>query len=224
MDDDNDARLVADVAASLRVWQAAEGRPAPTKILRETVWFFWQNPRMPKPRVGGKYPRTSQWSREAAEAALAADGLSGRLVIEHVRPMHRLLRRLIDEPLLVPELVEELRAGLEVVVVTKDQSAKLPDGDSPTDRYRAAGLDLREFRSLDEWEAVLRRDAVRPAQLAHIDVGDTLWDAMEREWMVVDADERGLTLEDSHGDVEHHGWGALLTLCVRTCPPPSPSL
>lgn len=191
-----DARLVADVAAALRAWQEASGRPAATKTLRETVWFYWQNPRMPRPRVSGKYPRSARWSREAAEVVLDGDGtVQGRLVIEHIEPMHRLLRRLIDEPLEPTEVASVLSAGLDVVLVTKEQSKLLPDAGSAEERYRAAGLDLNDFRSLDDWQDEANAWVSQPEHLAGVAVGDVLWDAVNREWAVVDADKDGLALQ-----------------------------
>ncbi len=55
-----DARLVTDVARALRAWQASTERPAATKVLREAVRFFWQNPRLKRPVVSGKYPRSAR--------------------------------------------------------------------------------------------------------------------------------------------------------------------
>jgi hypothetical protein len=54
--DARDARLVADVAVAVRAWETASGRPAATKVLREAVWFFWQNPRLARPRVVDALP------------------------------------------------------------------------------------------------------------------------------------------------------------------------
>jgi hypothetical protein len=148
-----DARLIMDVARALRAWQASSHRPAPTKVLREAVWFFWQRPRLEGPLVSGKYPRSARWSKEAATIALGGDGQTrDRLVIEHVAPMHRILRRLIDEQFEVVQVAEMLREGLEVVVVTREQSSALTDDGTPEERYRRAGLDLARFRPLDAWQ------------------------------------------------------------------------
>jgi hypothetical protein len=73
------------------------------------------------------------------------------LVIEHVAPMHRLLRRLIDEQFEVVQVAKMLREGLEVVVVTREQSSALTDDGTPDERYPRAGLDLASFRPLDAW-------------------------------------------------------------------------
>jgi hypothetical protein len=54
-----DAQLVAEVAAALRGWQQRGGGAAATKVLRETGWFYWQNPRLPRPLVAGKYPHSA---------------------------------------------------------------------------------------------------------------------------------------------------------------------
>jgi hypothetical protein len=50
-------------------------------------------------------------------------------------------------------------------------------------------------------------------------VGDPLWDAMQREWAVVDADSKGLTLEDAEGEAHRFTWHGLMTLGVRRIPP-----
>jgi hypothetical protein len=148
-----DARLVGDVARALRAWQASSDRPVATKVLREAVWFFWQNPRLEGPLVSGKYPRSARWSREAATIALGGDGHTRhRLVIEHVAPMHRILRRLIDEQFEVDQVAKMLREGLDVVVVTREQSSALTDEGTPEERYSRAGLNLASFRTLDAWQ------------------------------------------------------------------------
>ena len=142
-----DARLIMDVARALGAWQASSQRPAATKVLREAVWFFWQKPRLERPLVSGKYPKSARWSREAATIALRGDGQTrDRLVIEHVAPLHRILRRLIDEQSDVGQVAEMLREGLDVVVVIREQSAALTDDGTPDERYRRAGLDLASFR------------------------------------------------------------------------------
>lgn len=219
-DDGADAQLITDVAAALRRWQQHSGRPAATKVLRETVWFFWQNPRLDRPLVAGKYPRSARWSREAADVALSAEEEpSGRLVIEHVEPMHRLLRRMIDTPHDAEDIAGYLNRGLEVVVVTKPQSDALPDDGDPEERYRAAGLELHSFRSLDDWEDLMNVQMSCPEQLVGVRAGDALWDMTGREWAVVDVRNDGLRLEDAHGDLHVVGWHGLLTLGAKPAPP-----
>lgn len=47
-------------------------------------------------------------------------------------------------------MLAELPKRLKCAVVTKEESARLPDVGTPRERYRAAGLDLDRLRSLDE--------------------------------------------------------------------------
>ena len=221
--DTADAQLVAEVATALREWQKHSGRAAPTKVLRETVWFFWQNPRLARPRVAGKYPRAARWSAEAASAVGSGTSAGpGQLVVEHIQPMHRLLRRLIDEPLEPDQIAALLREGLEVVVVTKQQADALGDDGSPHDRYRRAGLELGGFRTLDEWQEQAA-DPVRPAQLADVAAGDLVWDVIGREWIVRDILADGLRVEDAAGDVHDFTWHAIATLGMRPDSPPTTS-
>ena len=48
-DDDVDAELLAAVFAAARRWEVVTGKKAPGKVLRETLWFIWQRPRLPRP-------------------------------------------------------------------------------------------------------------------------------------------------------------------------------
>jgi hypothetical protein len=56
------------------------------------------------------------------------------LVIEHLAPMHRILRRLIDEQFEVVQVAKMLPEGLDVVVVTREQSSALTDDGTPAVR------------------------------------------------------------------------------------------
>lgn len=149
-----DAKLISDVAAALRAWRASTGARPALKILRETVWFFWQQPRLERPVVASKYPRASPWSEEAARVALNGEPTNNRLVIEHVEPLNRVLRWLVDEAPTVDAIVCELPKRLHCVVVTKAEATCLPDAGTPVERYAHAGLDLAAFRALDDWSGL----------------------------------------------------------------------
>jgi hypothetical protein len=72
---------------------------------------------------------------------------------------------MIDSPHEVEEVAAMLASGLDVVVVTKEESAALPDEGAPRERYRAAGLDLDDFRSLDDWAVLADHSVPRPDEL-----------------------------------------------------------
>lgn len=217
--DEVDAQLVLDVAASLRRWRDRTGKEPATKVLRETVWFFWQHPRLDRPLVASKYPRGALWSEEAASAALSGSSLKDKLVIEHLEPMNRALRWLIDDEPIVQLVIDQLPDRLACAVVTKEQSLGLPDAGSPEERYAAAGLDLAAFRSLD-WRGAMERQRVpRPAELAALTVGDTRWDMMGREWTVVDVLDDGLAVQYDEDEPRVFTWHALTTIGAREKPP-----
>lgn len=145
-----DAGLICEVAAALRGWEERTGSRAATKILRKAVWFFWQSPRLAGPLVASKYPRGAPWSDAAAAIVLDGAPLRGRLVIEHLEPMSRTLRWLIEDTPDTSSILEELPTRLSCAVITKAESARLPDDGTPEERYRRGGLDLSVFRPLDE--------------------------------------------------------------------------
>ncbi|HEX8102622.1 MAG TPA: hypothetical protein VF533_08430 [Solirubrobacteraceae bacterium] len=217
-DDEADAALIVGVAASLRSWAARTGAQPPLKILREAVWFFWQQPRLERPLVRPKYPRAVPWSREAADVVLSGGPRSGRLVIEHVEPLNRTLRWLIESERSVEEVMTELPTRLECVVVTAEQSRGLPDAGSPHDRYAAAGLDLSAFKPLDDWSASDQGSTASGASLGLRD-GDVRWDAMGRQWQVVRVDEAGAHIRHPEAGERYMEWGALMTLGVSEHPP-----
>lgn len=128
--------MVCAVSAALRDWRERTERKPATKILRETVWFYWQLPRLERPLVASKYPRRVPWSDDAAAIVLGGKRTGGRW--------------LINEAPGVEEVLAELPDRLECAVVTKEESARLPDVGTPQERYRAVGLDLDRLRSLDE--------------------------------------------------------------------------
>lgn len=133
-----DAKLILDVAAGLRAWGDSTGQQPPSKILREAVWFFWQQPRLERPVVASKYPRSSPWSEEAARLALSGESTKDRLW-------------LLDEAPTVDTIASELPKRVHSVIVTRDEAKRLPDAGTPAERYARAGLDLAAFRALDDW-------------------------------------------------------------------------
>ena len=151
--DTADLRLVLDVVEALRAWERATAAKARLKPLREAVWFYWQQPRLEKGSVRGKYPRSVPWSPTARQAHARGEG---GLVIEHTEPMKVLLRELIDNPVAdLPALADRLDLGLSCVVITHEESIELArsgvassvvdDDDDPYARYRVAGLDPGTF-------------------------------------------------------------------------------
>jgi len=151
-DDHADAALICGVATALRDWGVHTGQPPPLKILREAVWFYWQAPRLRGKKVPPKYPRAVGWSEAAARLVASGEPRKGRLVIEHIEPMNRALRWLVEEAPEVDEVIAQLPSRLRCVVVTKDESVSLPDDGTPDERYAKAGLNLASFRALDDWD------------------------------------------------------------------------
>lgn len=149
--DQADAQLISDVAAGLRAWGHSTGEQPALKILREAIWFFWQQPRLERPVVASKYPRSSPWSEEAARLALSGESTKDRLEIEHVEPLKRVARWLIEDAPSVDTVASELPKRVHSVVVTRDEAKRLPDAGTPSERYAHAGLDLTAFRALDDW-------------------------------------------------------------------------
>lgn len=154
--DEADLELIMSTAEALRGWEKATGRQARGKPLRETIWFYWQQPRLAKDSVRGKYPRSVPWSPAAREAHGAGEA---GLVIEHTQPMKVLVRSLLDDPPSdLAALRDRLDAGLSCVVITEHESAELAragvastvlgDDDDPFARYRLAGLEPESFKPL----------------------------------------------------------------------------
>jgi hypothetical protein len=130
--------------------------------VRESIWYLWEAPRLPRPRIAGKYPLAYPWSEPARAVAEGSEhrppGGWG-LVIEHVHPIRNLVVAVLDSAptLTVTDLKRVLRDGLASAVITRDEDAQLtragaatldvPSGD-PWYRYRLAGLDVRTFGPL----------------------------------------------------------------------------
>lgn len=156
---------VDDAAALLQIVLAVStagehiGQTARMKVIRESIWYLWERPRLPRPRIGGKYPIVYPWSAAARDVALSSrrrpEGGWG-LVIEHVHPIRNLVVDLLGAApaLTVNGLQELLRGGLASAVITKAEDTQLTrarvatlavsKGD-PWHRYRFAGLDVDAF-------------------------------------------------------------------------------
>lgn len=153
-----DARLVGHVAEALRDWEENAGRRGPTKPLREAIWFYWQSPRLPRPRIRGKYPVAFPWTA-AARDSYHRDPVDVKLVIEHTEPMTLVMDDVLREPRTDRQVASLLTDRLACVVVTRDEDRRItaagyglagPDGDQdPLARYRAAGIDVDRIAPLD---------------------------------------------------------------------------
>jgi hypothetical protein len=158
--DRTDAAVVQAVARALGEWEAATGRVASSKPLREVIWFYWHGPRLPKPRVAGKYSHALPWT-PAARAAWAAGGRP-QLVLDHVVPLGIVMRTLITESgRTIDRTIALLTHELDCVVLTKAEDNLMTSfgvrdampagwavGDDRWARYRAADLDPETFAPL----------------------------------------------------------------------------
>lgn len=139
------------------------GETARQKVVREAIWFLWEEPRLPGPRVGNKYPVAYPWSAAASDIARLgrrpADGWG--LVIEHLHPLRNLISELLRTApdLTVARLQQLLDTHLTSAVITKAEDADLTragvaaiavESTDPWHRYRLAGLAVDTFRPLLE--------------------------------------------------------------------------
>lgn len=159
--DHDDAAAVLGVVQSVAVAGTHIGQTARKKVVREAIWYLWEEPRLPRPRIGGKYPMAYPWSAAARDVARAEERPVGGwgLVIEHVHPIRNLVVHVLIEAefLTVNSLQSVLRSGLASAVITKDEDAQLTRArlatldvplDDPWLRYRMAGLAVGGFRPL----------------------------------------------------------------------------
>lgn len=135
-------------------------------MLRETLWFLWEEPRLPRPLVASKYPRSYPWSPRAR--ALVAENAGKRpkggwgLVIEHLYPRELLIADLLDgaEWTNASAAIDVLMERFIAAVVTRDDDRQLPTraqsvrprsdyAADPWLRYRWAKLPVKDFAPLD---------------------------------------------------------------------------
>lgn len=152
-----DAAIVRAVATALRDWEASTGRRGSTKPLREAIWFYWQSPRLPRPRIRGKYPAEFLWTADARDA-YRRDPKGAALVMEHTEPISVVIGELIQQDRPDAEVAVLLADRLACVVVTRDEDRRITaagygvsapgsDGD-PYARYRAAGISVEGIAPL----------------------------------------------------------------------------
>lgn len=160
-----DARALLDIATACRATLRPERSQAgPVRVLREALWFIWEEPRLPRPLVASKYPKPYPWSPQARallaqQAGKRPSGGSG-LVIEHLYPREFLVAHLLDEARCDPEgAVDLLTTRLMAAVLTRDEDRQLPTraqsarpwheyASDPWLRYRSSGFRVAEFAPL----------------------------------------------------------------------------
>src|SRR4051794_18522092 len=94
-----DTRAVLSVAAACRKTLRPErARSGPGRVLREALWFMWEEPRLPRPLVASKYPTSYPWSPKARARFAEHEGRRPKggwgLVIEHLYPRELLVAEL----------------------------------------------------------------------------------------------------------------------------------
>ncbi len=159
------AAVLSVAAACRRTIRPGRSSSGAARLLREALWFIWEEPRLPRPLVASKYPKPYPWSPAARAVFAQHDGkrLTGGwgLVIEHLYPRELLVADLLDEPegTKPAEAVELLTERLMGAVVTRDDDRLLPTraqsarpwrdyASDPWMRYRSAGLHPENFSAL----------------------------------------------------------------------------
>lgn len=166
--DETDAQAVLAILGATSA-TADHRRAGSTHIARQAIWSLWELPRLPKPIIGGKYPRSYPWSAVARDLVLSGDRPSGGwgLVLEHVTPRNLLIAELwtLASRIDTEDLKNYLWRNLTATVVSKAEDALLvasgvdrsfPEGSDPDDlwsRYKHAGLDIEGFAPLDDQQA-----------------------------------------------------------------------
>lgn len=162
--DGSDANALLVIVEALTSLSPGVPRPSLLRVLRETLYFTWEQPRLPRPLVQSKYPQAFPWSPRARTIIASQDSRpSGGygLVFEHVIPKRVLSSALLDqpEPLKRVRLIQLLQQGTAVAIVSKDEDRQLPSGfdwtldeylADPWLRYRQAGFKLDEFAPLSD--------------------------------------------------------------------------
>ncbi len=152
-DDQADLALILEVVRAYSEHASVTGRVSGIKVIREAIFFVWEQPRLPD---GGKYSLALPHS-PSARVQRAAGQRKG-LVFEHVLPISIVVRRLLQD---VPADEQALRAVLDAtsdrVIVTKDEDkritaagfgARVPDEGDPWSRYGCLGLNKGDFLPL----------------------------------------------------------------------------
>lgn len=167
---DNDLEVARDLAGAVRAIVDVGDVLGPSllsRVIKEVLWFRWEQQRLPRPLVDGKYPRSYPWSRAARQVYLDSPrrpGRAGMLVIEHVVPKRELLRRVIEQDFTddTQGFVDVLQEGCAAVVITRDEDRQIttagyghvrPEGDVWA-RYRASGIDLDGFAPLTSGQSI----------------------------------------------------------------------
>lgn len=175
------AALFEVVKASYATLQRRRPRAGPLRLVREAVWFLWEQPRLPRPLIASKYPLDYPWSPTAQDIFKHFYQLGSRrpggwgLVIEHLYPRELLVRDLImlaverfpGDDVEPQRVVQLLTSRLMAAIVGRGEDRQLlarrksPDTWTPYEsdpwlRYRSTALEPSKFKVLDEdlrWEA-----------------------------------------------------------------------
>jgi hypothetical protein len=177
--------LFAIIEAGRALIGHGRARSGAGRVLREAIWFLWEQPRLPGPLVASKYPPSYPWSPEARRAYSANHGRrppgGWSLVIEHMYPRELLVAELLDDAAIATatDVVEVLSARLIAAVVTTNEDRILPPRSrvlrdwsayaaDPWVRYRMSGLPVDQFRALPEVAAAAHGSSgAPPADGAH---------------------------------------------------------
>ncbi len=145
------AELILTVVRATAQWQRVNDDRAVVKPLRQLIWWVWEGPRLPRPRVRGKYPYALSWSRNARRAVRLDP--AAPLIIDHVTPINLVIHHLLLRPPLQPAgLVRTLNEKLNYVILAPEDNRKLtrrrvgnklaPTSTNPWDRYKDAGISI----------------------------------------------------------------------------------
>jgi hypothetical protein len=156
----------ADLLGVLKIVRAHQDRSGANayKVAREALWFMWEQRRLPRPLIRGKYPTSYPWSADARaslerhRADGRPDGSFGGVVIEHLIPATLMVQEALAlaAELDVDGMIELLSQHGAAAVVTVEDDRRLTsaglrstmpagwDGDVWA-RPRAAELDPAGF-------------------------------------------------------------------------------
>jgi hypothetical protein len=170
-----DAQSVTEVVrAAYSTLERQRPRAGPLRLVREAVWYLWEQPRLPRPLIRDKYPLAYPWSPGAQEVIEHAASWNsyGRppdgqwsLVIEHLYPRELMIRDLVelvvctDQP--ARPVADLLSSRVMAAIVRRDEDRQLmarreaprtwaPYEADPWLRYRSAPFELGGFASVAE--------------------------------------------------------------------------